>query len=260
MSERQREFVEIILKSTDRLTELVSDLLDVARIEADRVEIIRRPIDVGEAVREIAELMGPRIAQKHQRLSVYVAPTLPLALADAARVRQIAANLLTNAHLYTDEGGSIQVRVEAERAWVQIVVAGHGVGMTPEQAERVFERFYRAREGGSTSPGTGLGLSIVKSLVELHDGQDRSRERARTRDHLPRAVAGGGAGAEDLARSLAAITRAPCAGRRRRARDRRADRRPARPARRPRRDRASAARRRCRCCELATSTRSRSTC
>ena len=73
MSERQREFVEIILRSTDRLVELVNDLLDVARIEADRVEINRRPIDVGEAVREVAELMGPRIDAKHQQLGVYVA-------------------------------------------------------------------------------------------------------------------------------------------------------------------------------------------
>ena len=63
MSERQREFVDIILRSTDRLVDLVNDLLDVARIDADRVEINRRPIDVGEAVREVTELMGPRIAR-----------------------------------------------------------------------------------------------------------------------------------------------------------------------------------------------------
>ena len=171
MSERQREFVEIILKSTDRLTDLVNDLLDVARIEADRVEIRRRPIDIGEAVREVAELMGPQITEKHQRLSVSVAPTVPLALADPSRVRQIVGNLLTNAHLYTQEHGSIQVSVEPDRAWVRIEVRDSGVGMTREQAARVFERFYRARDGGATSPGTGLGLSIVKSLVELHQGR-----------------------------------------------------------------------------------------
>jgi len=170
MSERQREFIEIILKSTERLTELVGDLLDVARIEADHVEIARRPMDAGEAVRDTAELMGARIAEKNQRLSVYVAPTLPLALADPARVRQIVANLLTNAHLYTPDHGSIHIAAESDRAWVQIEVQDTGVGMTREQCERVFERFYRARESGHT-PGTGLGLSIVKSLVELHDGR-----------------------------------------------------------------------------------------
>jgi signal transduction histidine kinase/CheY-like chemotaxis protein len=171
MSERQREFVEIILRSTDRLVDLVNDLLDVARIEADRMEINRRPIDVGEAVREVAELMGPRIAQKEQRLGVYVAPTLPLALADPGRVRQIVANLLTNAHLYTHEGGRIHIGVEADRAWVRIVVADSGVGMSPEEVGRVFERFYRGTAGNTSSPGTGLGLSIVKSLVELHQGE-----------------------------------------------------------------------------------------
>ena len=171
MSERQREFVDIILKSTDRLVELVNDLLDVARIEADHVEINRRPIDVGEVVHDVVELMEPRVVAKDQHLSAYVAPTLPPALADPGRVRQIVANLLTNAHLYTPEGGSLHVGVEPDRAWVQIVVADSGVGMTEEEVSRVFDRFYRAGNRSGSNPGTGLGLSIVKSLVDLHFGQ-----------------------------------------------------------------------------------------
>jgi signal transduction histidine kinase/CheY-like chemotaxis protein/HAMP domain-containing protein len=178
MSARQREFIEIILRSTDRLVELVNDLLDVARIEADHVEISKRPIDIGEAVREVAELMGPRIEEKHQHLGVYVAPALPPALADPGRVRQILANLLTNAHLYTAEGGRIHIGVEPDRAWVQIVIEDSGIGMTKEETERVFERFYRGKAPGAdgsvttaTNPGTGLGLSIVKSLVDLHNGK-----------------------------------------------------------------------------------------
>ena len=130
LTPRQREFVDIILRSTDRLVELVSDLLDVARIEADSVEISRRPIDIGEAVREVAELMGPRIEAKRQRLGVYVSPALPLALADPARIRQIIANLLTNAHLYTEPGGRIHIGVEADRARVRIVIADSGIGMS----------------------------------------------------------------------------------------------------------------------------------
>ena len=234
MSERQREFVEIILKSTDRLVDLVNDLLDVARIEADHVEINRRPIDVGEAVKEVVELIGPRVAEKHQQLDVYVAPNLPLALADPARVRQIVANLVTNAHLYTQEGGRIHVGVEPDRAWVQIVVEDSGVGMTLEEASRVFDRFYRGRKG--STPGTGLGLSIVKSLVELHQGQVGRRERARPRQHVPGAAAGGGHRHRDR-RVPRGDPRPQRAGRRRRARDRRADRRAARAARRARHDR-----------------------
>ncbi len=171
MSDRQREFVDIILKSTDRLVELVNDLLDVARIEADHVEINRRPIDVGEAVHEVVELITPRLEQKDQQLTTYVAPTLPLALADAGRVRQIVANLLTNAHLYTPERGTIHVGVEPDRAWVVISVEDSGVGMTEDEVSHVFERFYRAGNRSGSNPGTGLGLSIVKALVDLHFGQ-----------------------------------------------------------------------------------------
>src|SRR6185437_6745621 len=130
MSARQLEFLDIIKRSTERLVELVNDLLDVARLEADHVEINARPIDVGEAVQELAELMGPRIAAKNQTLGIYVAPTLPLAMADPERIRQVIGNLLTNAHLYTGEGGRIHLGVEADRAWVRVVVADTGIGMT----------------------------------------------------------------------------------------------------------------------------------
>jgi signal transduction histidine kinase/CheY-like chemotaxis protein len=170
LSDRQREFVEIIARSTDRLVELVDDLLDVARIEADEVELNRRPIDVGEAVREIAELMQARALAKRQSLGVYVAPTLPLAMADPQRIRQVIANLVTNAHLYTPAGGRIHIGVEADRAWVRLVVADSGIGMTPQETEHVFDRFYRAPSASAVAAGTGLGLSIVKSLVELHGG------------------------------------------------------------------------------------------
>ncbi len=170
LSDRQREFVEIISRSTDRLVELVDDLLDVARIEADEVELDRRPIDIGEAVRETADLMRARIAAKDQTLGIYVAPTLPLALADPQLIRHVIANLLTNAHQYTPAGGRIHVGVEADRARVRLVVADSGIGMTAEEIERVFDRFYRAPNGTAVAAGTGLGLSIVKSLVELHGG------------------------------------------------------------------------------------------
>lgn len=169
MSARQREFVQIIMRSTDRLVDLVNDLLDVARIEADHIDVTRRAIDIAEPVREVVELIGPRIANKHQQLSTYIAPELPRAYADAGRVRQIVANLITNAHMYTPADGKIDLSVDRADKWIQIAISDTGIGMTPEQAEHVFDRFYRV--GGQTTPGTGLGLSIVKSLVDMHEGE-----------------------------------------------------------------------------------------
>jgi signal transduction histidine kinase/DNA-binding response OmpR family regulator len=190
-TEREREFVEIIGRSTDRLVELVDELLEVARLDADRVRLDRRPIDVGEAIQEVAELLGPQIRDKDQRLGIYVAPTLPLADADAGRVRQVIGNLLTNAHLYTPSGGRIHVGAEADRAWVRIVVADSGVGMTQDEAAHVFDRFYRAASGSAAAAGTGLGLSIVQSLVALHGGEVgvASRPGAGTTFHVRLPVA-----------------------------------------------------------------------
>ena len=167
---RQREFVEIIGRSADRLVDLVNELLDVARLNSDQTAVDRRPVDVGEAIRETVELLGARIAGKHQQIGIYIAPNLPPALADSNKLRQVIGNLVTNAHLYTPEGGRIHVGAEADRAWVRIVVADSGIGMSEDEAEHVFDRFYRApgRDGGV--PGTGLGLAIVKSLVDLQGG------------------------------------------------------------------------------------------
>ena len=168
---RPREFVEIIGRSADRLVDLVNELLNVARLNADQTVVDRRPVDVGEALRETVELLGARITGKRQQIEVYVAPTLPPALADPNKLRQVIGNLVTNAHLYTPEGGRIHVRAEADRAWVRIVVADSGIGMTAEEAEHVFDRFYRAPGRAGGVPGTGLGLAIVKSLVDLQGGE-----------------------------------------------------------------------------------------
>ena len=169
LDEKQREFVDVILLSTNRLVDLVNDLLDVARIEAGQFEIHPRPTDVVEAVREVTTLIGPRIVDKSQELEVNLPRLLPLALADPARLRQIATNLLTNAHLYTGPGGRIAVSLEAEEHSVVLSVSDTGRGMSPDEQEHIFDRFYRGPDG-RTVPGTGLGLSVVKSLVDLHSG------------------------------------------------------------------------------------------
>jgi signal transduction histidine kinase/CheY-like chemotaxis protein len=168
---RQREFVDIIGRSADRLVDLVNELLDVARLNSGEGTLDLRPVDVGEAIRETAELMSARIAGKHQHLGVYVAPTLPPAMADANKLRQVIGNLLTNAHTYTPDGGRIHVGAEADRAWVRIVVADSGIGMTETESDRVFDRFYRAPGPSAGTPGTGLGLAIVRSLVDLQHGE-----------------------------------------------------------------------------------------
>jgi signal transduction histidine kinase/HAMP domain-containing protein len=170
LTARQVEFIQIALQSTDRLVDLVNDLLDVARIESGQYEIQPRPCDLRSTIEEVAALMAPRIEDKHQRLDLQIAEPRPPAAADPARVRQMITNLLTNAHLYTGEHGTITLRLDGDARATRITVADSGRGMSAEDAQRVFERFYRGASSDRRAPGTGLGLSIVKSLVELHRG------------------------------------------------------------------------------------------
>ena len=167
LGDREREFVGVILQSTDRLVDLVNDLLDVARLEAGRMEVHPRLFDLVELVREVAALMVPRISGKDQRLELDLPPGLPRALADPVRVRQILTNLVSNAHQYTGEGGRITLSADNAGDRLEVSVADTGRGMTEEDLGRVFDRFVRRDEGGT---GTGLGLSIVRSLVGLQGG------------------------------------------------------------------------------------------
>jgi signal transduction histidine kinase/FixJ family two-component response regulator/HAMP domain-containing protein len=170
LTERQQEFIRIVLQSTDRLVDLVNDLLDIARIESGQFEIHARSVDLRPIVEEVAVLMQPRLLDKRQRLDLQIAEPRPPAFADPTRVRQIVTNLVTNAHLYTGEDGTITVRLEGDREATRITVRDTGRGMSADDLRRVFDRFYRGASDERKSPGTGLGLAIVKSLVDMHGG------------------------------------------------------------------------------------------
>lgn len=167
---KQREAVEIIRVSTDRLVDLVDDLLEITRIEAGQVAIEVRALVVGDVVRAAAALLAPRIEAREQTLAIELPGELPAVRADARRLQQIVENLLTNAHLYTPAGGRIEVRGAASESEVSITVSDTGRGMSGEELEHAFDRFYRGRQPSTLVPGTGLGLWIVRSLAELHGG------------------------------------------------------------------------------------------
>lgn len=167
LGDREREFVDVILQSTDRLVDLVNDLLDASRLEAGKMEVHPRLFDVSEVVREVAAQMAARVTEKDQRLDLDLPPGLPRVLADPARVRQIMINLVSNAHLYTGEGGRITITIDRVQDGVELAVADSGRGMSQAEIDEAFDRFSRREDGGS---GTGLGLSIVKSLVDLQGG------------------------------------------------------------------------------------------
>ncbi len=167
LGDREREFVDVVLQSTDRLVELVNDLLDVARLEAGRMEIHPSLFDVSKVIEEVAQLLTPRMDDKEQKLVLDLPPGLPKVLADPVRVRQIMTNLVSNAHQYSGVGSRITVTADGDREEVELSVADTGRGMSQEDMGRVFDRFVRRDDALG---GTGLGLSIVRSLTELQGG------------------------------------------------------------------------------------------
>ncbi len=176
LSEDQREMVGLITSSAETLEALLSDVLDLARIESGRLELKAKPFDLVQAARDVASLFEPSAAAKGLALSVETAPAADgLFVGDAARLRQVLSNLVSNAVKFTARG-SVRIRVRARRAAggaaLKISVADTGIGFDADVAERLFERFEQA-DGSITRRygGTGLGLAISRSLVEAMGGR-----------------------------------------------------------------------------------------
>jgi two-component system, OmpR family, phosphate regulon sensor histidine kinase PhoR len=170
-AEHRTRFVEIIRDHAVRLARLTDDLLKLSQIEAGRMELELKPVEIGELASACAETLKFSAEKKHHEIEVQCSPELPLVMADASRLREVLINLMENAVQYTPAGGHIEVRAEQFDGMVDVTVADNGIGIPQADQERIFERFYRvdtarSREAG----GTGLGLSIARHIIEAHGG------------------------------------------------------------------------------------------
>jgi PAS domain S-box-containing protein len=169
--QRQREWLGIIGDNADRLITLIDDLLDIARIEAGKIELKRTPLDLVPLIQEVAHALRPQIEGKGQWLTLELAEALPAVAGDADRVRQILTNLLANALKYTPSGGRITITARGDAGYVRIAVQDTGIGVAPEDQAQLFTPFFRAqKEATQGVGGTGLGLAITRALVDLHGG------------------------------------------------------------------------------------------
>ena len=174
LNENQSHFLNIIKSNTERLNILVNDLLDISRIEAGRVTLAPQPLDLRDVAEDVLAdiLRRSQEENKPMAISLEAPKELPRVFGDSERVRQILDNLVDNAYHYTPMDGQIQVHIHSENGEVQVDVSDTGVGISPEDQDRVFERFFRGEHPlVLATPGTGLGLPIVKQLVEMHHGR-----------------------------------------------------------------------------------------
>jgi PAS domain S-box-containing protein len=167
LNDRQQRYVSHIHTGGKHLLELITDILDISKIEAGRMELALEDVTVASAFTEVTSALYPLAEKKSQALLQQVEPNLHV-LADAMRFKQVLMNLAGNAIKFTPEGGRIEMAARRVDNQVRVEVRDNGPGIPPEQQRRIFEAFFRLTETGSTTEGTGLGLAITARLVELH--------------------------------------------------------------------------------------------
>jgi two-component system phosphate regulon sensor histidine kinase PhoR len=165
------EFLEVIRGQTERLQRLIDNLLNLARIEAGVVEVQKTPRSLNELLTEAVDVMRPAAEQKSLTLQVELSPLYLGVLADRDTLLQAAINLMSNAIKYT-RAGSVTLRSRLVGEEVAFEVADSGVGLSPEDCQKVFQKFYRVKKDKDMAAGTGLGLPLVKHIVEdVHGGR-----------------------------------------------------------------------------------------
>jgi two-component system, OmpR family, sensor histidine kinase KdpD len=162
------ELINSATQQAQRLNLLVQNLLDMTRLEAGAMRLHREPGDLLDLVNTVIQQTPDRFS--NHPASLDLPPDLPLVMMDAVLVGQVLSNLLDNACKYSPAGAPIEIHAGVQDQEVQVSVTDHGIGIPPEDLERVFEKFFRVQRQYPAS-GTGLGLSICRGIIEAHGGQ-----------------------------------------------------------------------------------------
>jgi two-component system, OmpR family, phosphate regulon sensor histidine kinase PhoR len=170
--EHNERFVARIEEQADRLHQLIQDLLHLARVESGREAFEIRDVTLSEVIQRCVPVYRERAQAKRLTLAIEPSPVAVVVRADESGLETILDNLVGNAIQYTQEGGRVTIRHRAEGGQAVLEVEDTGVGISPRDQERIFERFYRVDKARSRElGGTGLGLAIVKHLTQAFGGR-----------------------------------------------------------------------------------------
>lgn len=169
--EEHEKYLSLVLSETRRMTVMVNDLLDLARIESGIITVNYDIFDINELVRRTLITFEARISEKNMELDVRFAQEQCFVLADNGQISQVLRNLIDNAIKYSPDNSSITISTYALRKEVYVSIKDTGVGIPAEDVPHVFDRFYKVEKAHTRSPqvGSGLGLAIVKKIIEAHD-------------------------------------------------------------------------------------------
>jgi two-component system phosphate regulon sensor histidine kinase PhoR len=167
----QEEFWNVIQTQAERLQRLIENLLNLARIEAGVVKVNKRTQSLNEILEQAFNVVQPSAEQKSLHFAKDLSPMYLGVLSDRDMILQAAINLLSNAVKYTKSGGTVTLRSRTDDGATIFEVEDTGVGLSPEDCTKVFEKFYRVKKDQDMAPGTGLGLPLAKHIVEdVHGG------------------------------------------------------------------------------------------
>ncbi|MGZ3621609.1 MAG: ATP-binding protein [Ktedonobacteraceae bacterium] len=173
LTAEQEEHIQFIVRRAEDLSRLVDDMLDLSKIEADRLEVKVEPLVLESSLAEVINQLKPMANSKGLQLTLEMEDSLPLVLADSHRIRQVVINMVSNALKFTEKGGiTIQCELLDRYDMLRISVHDTGIGISPAALDYIFEAFRQA-DGSTTRRfgGTGLGLTIARKLVELQGGE-----------------------------------------------------------------------------------------
>jgi signal transduction histidine kinase len=171
LNEKQEEYLRDIYASGTHLLSLINDILDLSKIEAGRMELELTEVDLPTALDNALMLVRERAQRRSLTLHKDVDAEVGQIQGDERKIRQVVLNLLSNAIKFTPEGGRIELAAVPKDGLVEVSVSDTGVGIAPEDQDKVFEEFRQVGTADKKAEGTGLGLTLCRKFIELHGGR-----------------------------------------------------------------------------------------
>ncbi|HEX6564724.1 MAG TPA: PAS domain-containing sensor histidine kinase [Chthoniobacterales bacterium] len=171
VSAKQKEYLEDILHSGKHLLHVINDVLDIAKVEAGKMELLPEPFSIAKAIHDVYAALELTAQKKQLQITIQLDPDFDEVTVDRNRFKQVLYNLFSNAVKFTDEGGSVEVvstKIDQDR--FRLVVADTGIGIKSEDLKRLFKQFEQLSPGQRRGQGTGLGLALTRRIVELQSG------------------------------------------------------------------------------------------
>lgn len=171
VTDKQRQLLNRAQVKIQGLIDLINESLDIARIEAGYRQLELLPLQIGEVLQEVVDLLRVKAEDQKVTLQLSKSPDLPPVLADRRSMEEVFTNLVTNAINYSPDGGEIKVSAVSHGGYLEVQVSDRGIGIEPEEISKIFDKFYRVKHPRTRQIiGTGLGLALVKGIVDAHRG------------------------------------------------------------------------------------------